>query len=52
LTLSRASERHSDDGPFELVNEKRCRSIAEMLDLFKSLAVQAKQLEESESPET
>lgn len=52
LTLSRASDRHDYEGPFELVAEKRCRSIAEMLELFKSLAVQAKQLEESDRPET
>lgn len=52
LTLSRASERHSDEGPFELVTERRCRSIVEMLDHFKALAVQAKQLEENDLPET
>ncbi len=52
LTLDRACQRHSDEGPFELVAEKRCRSISEMLDLFKSLAVQAKQLEEGEPPDS
>lgn len=52
LTLSRASESHSDEGPFELVTEKRCPSIAEMLELFKSLAVQAKRLEESDLAES
>lgn len=52
LTLGRVSNLGDFEGPVEYVTKKRCRSIANMLDLFKSLAVQAKQLEESDMPET
>lgn len=47
IILTRANSKYDFDGPVDVVTERHCRSIAEMLAAFKDLAIQAEQLEGS-----
>jgi hypothetical protein len=48
VTLSRARSKYDREEPFELVSQRRCATIAEMLNAFKELVAIAKEADKTD----